>query len=173
MVTIQRLDVGASTALIPALTALLQDAVAHGASIGWTQTPSDAEAMRYWQGVIAQVEQGSHILLAAYADGQLAGSVQLALATRENGSHRAEVQKLLVHTAFRRRGIARQLMRAIEEEARAAGRFLLVLDTAGYGADQLYRKLGYQTAGFIPQFARSTTGVLEATEVMYKLLEMG
>lgn len=158
-------------AVLPALRAILQDAVAHGASIGWTQTPDDDEAAAYWDDVRRKVADGGQWLWIARAGDQVAGTVQLALAARQNGSHRAEVQKLLVHTAFRRRGVGDALMRALEAEARALGRTLLVLDTVGAGADVLYSKLGFQTAGIIPQFARSTEGVLEATIVMYKVLE--
>jgi GNAT superfamily N-acetyltransferase len=49
-----------------------------------------------------RVAQGKRLLLAAWMDGQLAGTVQLDLATPENQPHRAEVAKLLVDPAFRR-----------------------------------------------------------------------
>jgi len=62
-------------------------------------------------------------------------------------------------------------MTAIEAEARSAGRTTLVLDTrAGDPSETLYAKLGYQRAGIIPEYARSTDGNLHATVFMYKLL---
>jgi acetyltransferase len=57
------------------------------------------------------------ILAATTAQGEVAGSVQLALVQKENGRHRAEVQKLLVHSRFRNQGLGRRLMDAIEREA--------------------------------------------------------
>jgi GNAT superfamily N-acetyltransferase len=97
--------------------------------------------------------------------------VQLALVTKQNGLHRAEVQKLLVHTDFRQRGIARALMSAVEEAARAVGRTLLVLDTEqGSIAEQLYERCGYARSGIIPHYALSTDGSLITTVVFYKLL---
>lgn len=93
------------------------------------------------------------------------------MATKPNGLHRAEVSKLLVHSSAQRRGIGRQLMRAVEELARQHNRSTLVLDTLqGAHSELLYQSLGYTAAGIIPQFARVPSGALEATVVYYKLL---
>nr|WP_218032000.1 GNAT family N-acetyltransferase [Dictyobacter kobayashii] len=114
---------------------------------------------------------GTQVLLVARDDEQIVGSVQLALATRANGLHRAEIQKLFVLQSQRRRGIARTLMQAIEEIARARGRTLIVLDTReGDTAEQLYRKIGYIEAGRIPGYALSAAGTLDGTIYFYKIL---
>ncbi len=100
------------------------------------------------------------------------GSVQLALATRGNGLHRAEVQKLIVHRQARHQGIGRALMAALEDTAWQEGRWLLVLDTRqGDAAEQLYEKIGYVRSGTIPQYARSADGSLHTTVFFYKLLD--
>ena len=97
---------------------------------------------------------GSRVLLAAWLDGALVGTVQLDLGTPENQPHRAEVAKLLVDPAVRRRGVGRALMRRAEQAARAVGRRLLTLDTrAGDVAEPLCRALGWQEAGRIPGHA--------------------
>ena len=62
------------------------------------------------------------------------------------------------------------LMTALEEVAREAGRTLLVLDTAADNAAGLYTRLGYVRAGVIPQYALSSDGILESTQVFYRLL---
>jgi acetyltransferase len=153
------------------LVELLRDATESGASIGFLPPLSDEEAMAYWTGNIAQMERGTRLLLVAREDGRVVGSVQLEFATKPNATHRAEVQKLLVHRSYRNRGIGRALMAAMEEAARQAGRTLLVLDTIeGDVAEGLYRRMGYVCAGTIPQFARSTAGVLETTVIFYRLL---
>jgi hypothetical protein len=62
-------------------------------------------------------------------------------------------------------------MRAAEECARADGRTLLVLDTqAGSVAEAVYRHLGWQPAGQIPDYATTPNGVLHATVYFYKHL---
>lgn len=169
--TIERLDGRAARAALPELVALLEDAVQGGASIGFLMPLADGELERYWDGVAAGVEAGTKVLLVARQGGRIVGSVQVAPEPRANGSHRAEIQKLIVHRAVRRQGIARDLMLAAEAAARAAARLLLVLDTrTGDHAERLYRRLGYQLAGVIPHYARSTEGVLEGSAFMYKEL---
>ncbi|MFP3656833.1 GNAT family N-acetyltransferase, partial [Burkholderia sp. SIMBA_052] len=69
----------------------------------------------------------------------IAGTVQLDYDTMPNQRHRAEVRKLLVHPAFRRRGVARALMMELESHARRLERSLLTLDTrTGDSAEPLY-----------------------------------
>jgi GNAT superfamily N-acetyltransferase len=90
---------------------------------------------------------------------------------KPNGSHRAEVQKLIVARPFRGQGIGAALMTAVEAAAREAGRWLLVLDTRqGDTAERLYRRLGWVEAGVIPDFALNSEGTADATVVFYKRL---
>lgn len=153
------------------LAALLQDAVHHGASVGYLAPLTTESALAYWDSVIAAMAAHQRILLVAEVDGEIAGTVQLALETRPNGHHRGEVSKMLVHTDYRRRGIATLLMQQIENEAHAAARTLLVLDTqTGEPAEQIYLNLGYNLTGVVPNYARFPDGRLGATTFMYKLL---
>ena len=81
------------------------------------------------------------------------------------------MQKLLVHTRHRNRGLGRRLMDAIESEARQRDLTLLVLDTiAGELAEQLYLKLGYVRVGEIPNYASFPNGRLWTTVIFYKEL---
>ena len=154
-----------------ALAELLIDAVSAGASVGFLAPLSKPTALDYWREVESGVRAGSRLVLAAWEDGALAGAVQLALAGQSNGTHRAEVAKLMVHSSFRRAGFARALMRAVEDEARRRHRTLLVLDTRrGDAAESLYRKLGYCQAGTIPAYARCSAGSLDSTVIFYKIL---
>lgn len=89
-----------------------------------------------------------------------------------NQQHRAEVVKLLVHPAARRRGVGRALIVALERVAQSHGRTLLTLDTwTGGAAEPLYRSLGYISVGIIPRYARgSLTPALEPATIMHKEL---
>lgn len=169
---IDPLTAEAARALRPALAALLRDAVDGGASIGFLPPLGEAEAAAYWDGVAAALEEGSRVLLAARdAAGTVAGAAQLELATRPNARHRAEVAKVMVHRAWRRQGIGRALMLALEAHARRLGRTTLVLDTRqGDPSEALYRGCGWQHAGTIPAYARSASGALDGTALYYKLL---
>jgi len=159
----------------PGLVALLTDAVDSGASVGFLPPLAPAEGEAYWRGVIEAVREGSCVLLGAReADGTLVGTAQLLLATRPNGSHRAEVAKVIVHTKARRGGIGRALMLALEERARRLGRTTLVLDTRrGDPSEQLYTSVGYALAGVIPRYARSADGALDPSAFYYRLLTEG
>jgi acetyltransferase len=168
---IERLSEEQARPLLPQLVALLQDVVHSGSSVGFLPPLTLEAAQEYWLETLNEVAQGQRILLVSSEAGDVTGAVQLALVTKQNGLHRAEVQKLLVHTRFRQRGIARALMDAIENSAREAGRTLLVLDTEqGSIAEKLYEKCGYTRAGIIPEYARSAVGSLISTVVFYKLL---
>ena len=157
---------------LDSLVDLLHDSVNGGASVGFLPPLDLAEARAYWQGVLADVAAGSRLLLAAFAGDQMAGSVQLDLVQKPNGRHRAEVVKLLVHSRYRRRGMAQALMQAAEDQARQHSRTTLVLDTRqGDLAEGLYRKLGWTEAGVIPRYALNGDGGVDPTVFFYKLLE--
>jgi len=155
------------------LVELIGDSVASGASIGFLASLTPAESAAYWRDVLAEVAAGMRLLLVAEGDdGTLAGMVQLALTSKANGRHRASVEKLLVHTRHRGSGLSRRLMTAVEDEARARGVTLLVLDTELDSlADGLYPKLGYHRAGAIPDYAAGPDGSLHPTVIYFKTLD--
>ncbi len=121
---------------------------------------SPDEARRYWRGVSAEVAGGQRILLVGWADGVLAGSVQLDINTPPYQDHRAEVQHLLVQPADRAGGLAEALMREVEMAARRHGRRLLTLNAiAGGPAEILVRSLGWSEGGRIPGFTVTARGM--------------
>jgi ribosomal protein S18 acetylase RimI-like enzyme len=158
---------------IEGLSELVHASVHAGASIGFILPHAKTESAAFWRDkVLPAVRDGTRLLLVAWADRRIAGSVQLDCDTPANQPHRAEIRKLLVHPAFRRQGIARQLMAEIELHALRLQRSLITLDTrTGDNAEPLYRSLGYQTSGIIPGYCRDTiTERLDATTIMYKNL---
>lgn len=165
--TIRRVQ-SAEEAVVAGLCALLVDAVHDGASVGFLAPMTSERAVAYWQPVLAGLKDGM-VLWVAEDGGQVVGTVQLALNPKENGHHRADVQKLLVLTTHRGRGIAAALMDAVDGYAKANGRTLLVLDTiAGSPAEFVYRHLGWQKVGEIPDYAAMPDGELRATAYYYK-----
>jgi acetyltransferase len=166
---VERLTEEQAGRLLPQLIVLLQDAVHDGASIGFVRPLAMEVAEKYWQEVIREVGQRSRILLATFRDGVVVGSVQLALCTRQNGLHRAEVQKLFVHTQWRRQGIATALMAAAEQEALAQRRSLLYLDTEPHKpAAAMYEQTGWIRVGEIPGYACSPDGHLHGAVIFYR-----
>jgi GNAT superfamily N-acetyltransferase len=170
-VVIAPLNLSQREELLDALDTLLRDAVESGASVGFLPPLGLEESRSFWQETLDEVASGTRLGLVAWQDEQLVGTVQLALATKPNARHRGEVQKLLVHTSARRRGIAQALLDAIERLALESGRTLLILDTEqGSDAERLYQRAGYSVAGVIPRFAAMTAGALTATVIFYKEL---
>ena len=151
---------------------LLRDAVDSGASVGFLPPLEREHAYDYWRSVFTDADAGRRLVLAAMNGARLVGTVQLELAMKANARHRAEVQRLLVHTSARRQGIGERLMLALEDLARQHRRTLLVLDTRqGDPSETLYQKLGYTRAGAVPGYARSAGGALDATVIYYRQLD--
>jgi ribosomal protein S18 acetylase RimI-like enzyme len=170
-IEIRRLRVGEVRAQLDGLAAVLVDCVEGGASVRYMAPFSHDDARSAFEAVAAEVEDGRRLLLAAFADGEIVGTVQVVFATPPNQPHRAEIAQLLVHRSARRRGIAERLMARAEREALAEGKTLLVLDTVtGDAAERLYERLGWTQVGVIPGYALYPDGRLCDTTVFWKAL---
>ncbi len=169
MTDIRLLSAVEARAAIPDLSDVLADCVNGGASVGFMQPYGPADAVPFWQGVAAAVEEGASLLVVAESEGRIVGTVQVGLAQMPNQPHRGDLKKLLVHRAARGKGLARLLMEAAEREAARRGRTLLVLDTAtGSDAEAIYPRLGWERAGVIPDYALWPEGGYCATTLFYK-----
>jgi acetyltransferase len=156
------------------LTTLLQACVHGGTSIGFLAPLSDADARAYWQSLVPQVASGARLVLVARDDaGDIVASGQLVFESRQNGRHRAEVCKVMVRPSHRRRGIAAELMRDLEQYARDRAIRLLFLDTSEGrgGARELYETLGYTYAGGIPDYALDPDGRPAKNAIFFKKLD--
>jgi GNAT superfamily N-acetyltransferase len=168
-IEIRRLAPADVTEQLDALAGVLVDCVAGGASVSYLLPFSHEQARSAFEAFAADAEQGRRLLLAAFAEGELVGTVQVILALPPNQPHRGEIAKLLVHRSARRRGIARLLMERAEAEARAEGKTLLVLDAVtGDDAERLYQRLGWSKVGVIPGYARFPDGRPCDTTIFWK-----
>jgi GNAT superfamily N-acetyltransferase len=152
------LDATAATAAISELADVLVDCVEGGASVSFMLPFSRDDAAKFFEKVIASVARGESVLVAARLDGRIVGTVQLGLDMPPNQPHRGDIKKLLVHRAARNHGIGGLLMARAEAEAKARGRTLLVLDTAGAEAERLYVRTGWQRVGVVPDYAMWPAG---------------
>jgi ribosomal protein S18 acetylase RimI-like enzyme len=171
MSRIVQADAATVTQFVPQLTGLLVACVDAGAGVHFLRPVAAADATAYWQSLLPRSQAGGLPAFFALENGQLLGCVFLILDTPGNAPHRCEVTKLLVHPLARRRGLGRQLMLALENEATGQQRSLIVLDTAtGEAAEKLYAGMGFQVAGMIPAYWLDENRVLQSTTVMYKQL---
>jgi GNAT superfamily N-acetyltransferase len=170
-VRVRCLDADEASASTEALADVLIDCVEGGASVSFMSPLSRETAIGFWRGVADGVARNERVLFVAEDGGRIVGTVQLIVAQPENQPHRADVAKMLVHRAVRRRGIAQRLMAAVDGAARDAGKSVLVLDTVtGGAAEQLYRRAGWQRAGVVPKYALMPDGAFCDTTIYYKHL---
>lgn len=153
------------------LSRLLVDAVNSGASVGFWPPIDEGRAILYWREVLQGMVQENRVLVVAEDGGEVVGSVQLVLSDRDNGHHRAEVTKLMVHTSRRGHGLGRALLSAAHVEARYRGRTLLILDTrTGDAGEKLYESMGYTRSAQIPGYTMERDGSMHGTTFFYHLL---
>lgn len=161
-----------ATQRLAELSALLIDSVDGGASVGFLTPMTRAKADPFWRNVVDGLAAGARrLIIAEDPAGGIVGAVQLVFAAPENQPHRADVSKLLVLRSARRLGIGEALMRAVEDAAQAAGRTVLVLDTATAEAERVYARTGWTKLGVLPDYALMPDGSLCDTAFYYKRLK--
>ena len=169
-IVVRRLGAPEVRAELDGLATVLADCVAGGASVSYMAPFSHEQARVVFENVAADVEHGRRMILAAFSDGELVGTVQVILALPPNQPHRAEIAKLLVHRSARGRGVGRRLMEHAETQARTEGRTLLVLDTADDSAERLYERMGWTRVGVVPGYALYPDGRPCDTTFFWKAL---
>ena len=171
LATIRALTAAEAQQRIDELSAILIDAVAHGASVNFLAGLTEEEAGAFWRGQIPGIADGSRILIVAEQDEMIIGTVVLTLAHQPNAPHRAEIGKMLVHSRLRRQGLGARLLNAAEDTAQKLGRTLLLLDTqTGSAGDLLYRRCGWVPLGIVPGHALMPNGEPAPTTFFYKQL---
>lgn len=169
MIEIRQLTAAEARHHLPALADVLHDCVEGGASIGFIAPFSKADAQAFFEKVVQGVEHGDRVLLAAFQDSKLVGTVQMIHAPMPNQPHRGDIAKMLVLRSERGRGIGALLMQHIEEASRLAGKTVLVLDTVtGDPGERLYTRAGWNRVGVIPNYAVYPDGRLCATTFFFK-----
>ncbi len=154
---------------IPALSVLLIETVAQGGSVSFMYPLQPADARQFWEGALAAATKDKRVVLGAFDNGLLVGTVTLLLDCPPNQPHRAEIAKMMTSVTHRERGIARMLLQEAEHIAREKERTLINLDTAEEdGAAGFYEKQGYQRVGIIPDYALKPHGGLTGTIIYWK-----
>ncbi|MDK2594873.1 GNAT family N-acetyltransferase [Pseudoalteromonas obscura] len=155
------------------LSILLQACIETGASLGFYKASESNILTKYWQSVNRELENKLRLLYILYDNNEVQATVQLALCHKQNGRHRAEVEKLLVQPRAHRKGYATKLMAYVESQALKQGIQLLVLDTqSGDKAELFYQASGYTKVGQIPNYVSDQEGRFHSTSYYYKHLKL-
>lgn len=131
-------------------------AIDGGGGFGWLEIPERATLERYWQGVITAP---SRWLFVARLDGTICGTTQLIMPAAHNAAQAHVVQMTTNFVApwARGHGLAKMLLEAVEEKAKAEGFAVINLDVRKtmQGAINLYESMGYVKFGEHPYSVRS------------------
>ena len=170
-ITIRLPGADEATLRIDEFVDVLRDAVDSGSSINFLAHATDDDLRAFWRASIADLAEGGRVVVVADTGDRIVGTAMVVFAPQQNSRHRADVAKMIVHRAFRRRGLAAQLLTAVERVALENCRTLLMLDTETDSAgDALYRAHHWVPIGIVPDHAHSPDGVPKPTTFFYKHL---
>ena len=137
-------------------------AIEEGGGFGWVKAPARQVLENYWNGVLLVPERA---LFVARLNGTVCGSVQLVAPPRNNEaqSFAAQLTSNFLAPWSRGHGLARRMVEAVEDAARAAGFAVLNLDVRATQevAIGLYEAMGFQRWGTHPAYARVDGKVIQ------------
>jgi ribosomal protein S18 acetylase RimI-like enzyme len=126
-----------STQLLPSIARLHATCIETDHTLATFLPPlSHDKILASWKEWSSQVEAGTRVIVVQLTGGDdpdskgekqaLAGVASLYMPETETGRHRSEIGRLLVSPEFRKRGLARKMMAALEGVARERGRWMVV-----------------------------------------------
>ena len=131
---------------------VLHDVVADGGAVGYLTPPSRTETDAWLDSVLTDVRAGDGALVLALVDGTVEAMGTWLREKPPVFRHSAVIGKVMAHPAARGRGLGRQVVTALVDNARQAGLELLTLGVRGnnHGTIQLYEELGFTEWGRLP-----------------------
>jgi len=137
-------------------------AIEGGGGFGWVKLPAREIMERYWQGVITIPTRD---LFVARLDGVICGTCQLMKrpVNNEAQSFSAKLTTTFVAPWARGYGLAKMLIRAVEDHACKEGIAVINLDIRETMSEaiSLYESLGYERIGTHPYYAKVDGKVLK------------
>lgn len=159
--------------LLPAIVSIHAACITTDFTLATFLPPLDHSVMlKWWEDRVAECASGRRCIVvqlverskgeppnfaaASPVGPDVAGVVSLAMPYTQTGPFRGLVEKLLVSLDHRQRGVAKGLIRKLEEVARQEGRTSLLLDTEhGSLAEAVYLKFGYTKLGTVEKYGYS------------------
>jgi RimJ/RimL family protein N-acetyltransferase len=147
-------------------------AIVEGGGFGWVEAQSRSALERHFRGVMLVPERE---LFIARLDGGVVGSAQLVRPPRNNEAQgfTAQLTHAFIAPYARGFGLARLLVRRVEERAAGMGIRVLNLDVRATQetAITLFERLGYVRWGVHPAYARVGGGTIDGY-FYYRLIEL-
>ena len=140
-----------------------------GGAVGWVGVPTRAETARWLAELVAEAASGRSRVAVVSAGGRVEGIGRWTWYSKPAVAVNGDVRQVMVHPAARGRGLARRLVAALVDDARAYGVETLTLDVRGnnHAAMRLYETLGFEVCGRLPDFV--AVGDERWDRVLYRL----
>ena len=138
-------------------------------AVGWVHVPDRAETAAWLAEIAAEIAAGRTRMALVGADGRVEALGRWTRDAMPTVAVNAEVLQVMVHPRARGRGLARRLVGALVEDARAHGVETLTLDVRGnnHAAMALYESYGFEVYGRLPDFV--AVGDERWDRVLYRL----
>ena len=136
------------------VVALVRAAVTEGAALGWVDPPDPAELDQLLEAVARAEDTGDAAAVVESDSGEVVGFGYWRRYARATHRPQADLERLVVASGARGRGVGRRLLRSLVASAAAAGVETLTLDVRGDNAAAiaLYASEGFATYGRLPDF---------------------
>jgi ribosomal protein S18 acetylase RimI-like enzyme len=140
-----------------------------GGAVGWVDVPDRAGTAQWLAGIAAEVAAGRTRMALLSADGRVDALGRWTRYAKPTVAVNADVLQVMVHPDARGRRLARRLVAALVEDARAHRVETLTLDVRGnnHAAMALYESLGFTVCGRLPDFV--AVGDERWDRVLYRL----
>jgi ribosomal protein S18 acetylase RimI-like enzyme len=140
-----------------------------GGAVGWVDVPDRSETAGWLAGIAAEVAAGRTRMALLAVAGRVEALGRWTRYAKPTVAANAEVLQVMVHPQARGQGLARRLVAALVEDARAHRVETLTLDVRGnnHAAMGLYESLGFEVYGRLPDFV--AVGADRWDRVLYRL----
>jgi ribosomal protein S18 acetylase RimI-like enzyme len=140
-----------------------------GGAVGWVHVPDRAETAEWLTGIAAEVAAGRTRMAVVSVGGRVEALGRWSWYAKPAVAVNGEVLQVMVHPDGRGRGLARLLVGALVDDARAHRVETLTLDVRGnnHAAMALYESFGFEVSGRLPDFV--AVGDERWDRVLYRL----
>jgi ribosomal protein S18 acetylase RimI-like enzyme len=144
----------ADGAAVDAAYRVVRAVMERGGAVGWVHVPDRAETAEWLGQIAAEVAAGRTRMAAAGAGGRVDALGRWTRYAKPAVAVNAEIVQVMVHPDARGQGLARLLVGALVEDARANRVETLTLDVRGnnHAAMALYESFGFEVSGRLPDF---------------------
>jgi ribosomal protein S18 acetylase RimI-like enzyme len=140
-----------------------------GGAVGWVHVPDRAETAEWLTGIAAEVAAGRTRMAVVSAGGRVEALGRWTWYAKPAVGVNGEILQVMVHPDGRGQGLARLLVGALVDDARAHRVETLTLDVRGnnHAAMALYESFGFEVSGRLPDFV--AVGDERWDRVLYRL----